>query len=246
MSKNRQSSQRKKTSGSNNAGIRTFIVFLIIIAVIGLIVFAIDTAAKIQKRNSCESSGKVYVESSNSCRDKTVSELFSEKCRYGVKNDDEFFTCAQIKARGLEKAYLDGTIVMHGSDIYEEGTYEEVEAGKKVGDYCLTASDTWNHIGEKRCVVFHYSYLACSNGYCFLNEKKNYKNGFVAFFGKYRMYSWKNFENTFLNQGPILVCGQIYSYQGHPEIKITGTGQFLLNPNRSSSGSYTVYRYSCK
>lgn len=115
-----------------------------------------------------------------------------------------------------------------------------------MGEYCLSASDTWSHIGETRCVVFSYTYMACSNGYCFLDEKQNYTSGFVAFFGQYNMYSWENFVNTYKDKGPILVCGKIYSYQGHPEIKITNVSkQTILSPQTSYSGNSIVYKYSC-
>ena len=209
----------------------------------GMLVFSNSTSSKTKK---CAADGMVYDESTRQCREKTVSERFQEKCDSGIDMGDKHFSCADIRRVGLEEAYLDNTIVMHGGVIYEAGSSLEVMAGKYYGDYCLSASDTWQHIGEKRCVVFSYEWMACSNGYCFLDEKKDYKSGFVAFFGKYNMYSWDGFVATYKNNGPVLVCGTIYTYQGHPEIKITdASSQVIIQPNISYSGGVPVYRYSC-
>lgn len=230
----------------NNSKGLWVVVVVIAIALLSVIFSTINTTQRNNKRKECTSNNQVYVESSNTCRDKTVSEKFNEQCTEGITINGTKYTCADIKKANLEKAYLNNSIIKHGNSIYEKGTNAEIQAGKEVGDYCLSASDAWSHIGEKRCVVFSYTYLACSNGYCFLDEKENYNNGFVAFFGRYNMYSWNNFVATYKGKGPILVCGTIYSYNGHPEIKITNvSSQTVLSPQASLSGSTTVYRYSC-
>lgn len=198
------------------------------------------------KTKECESIGKKYDEDRKQCREKTISERFSEECSSGIDVGGKHFACSDIRRSNLEKAYLDNTIVKHGDYIYEAGSSMEIAAGKNNGEYCLSASDSWLHIGETRCVVFSYEYMACSNGYCFLDEKQNYTSGFVAFFGKYNMYSWNNFRATYYNKSPVLVCGAIYSYQGHPEIKITNvSSQVVIQPTVSYSGGVAVYRYSC-
>lgn len=194
------------------------------------------------KITACEKEGKVYDEKQKTCRAKTTSEKFDEKCSGSKYIGGKSYTCSELKKLGLEKAYLDNTIIKHGNTLYERGTSAEIAAGKQAGEYCLSAADTWQHIGETRCVVFSYEYLACSNGYCFLNEKKNYTSGFTAFFGRYNMYSWENFKNEYYGAGPILVCGTITTYQGHPQIKITGTNQVLKKPTMT----YGAYNYSCK
>lgn len=197
------------------------------------------------KITACEKEGKVYDEKQKTCRTKTTSEKFDEKCAKDdyLIIDDKLYSCAEIKRLGLEKAYIDNTITKHGDTLYERGTSVEIAAGKQAGKYCLSASDAWDHVGEKRCVVFHYEYMACSGGYCYLDEKKNYTSGFVAFFGQYNMYSWESFRNEYYNAGPILVCGTITTYQGHPQIKITNPSkQIVKHPIQS----YGAYAYTCK
>lgn len=196
-------------------------------------------------KTECKNNDQIFVEDTTSCRDKTVSEKFDEKCNDGTYVGGKWFSCSEIKSYDLEQAYLTNSLITHGGELYEVGTSVEIFAGKYSKDYCLSASDTWLYIGEKRCVVFSYAYMSCSNGYCFLDEKQDYNNGFVAFFGRYRMYTWDSFKATFYGKGPILVCGTIYKYNGHPEIKITSTSQFLLSPNPTKDGASVVYRYTC-
>ena len=196
--------------------------------------------------NKCETEGKIYDKTTRQCRAKTNTELFSEKCTGNITIGSKTASCSDIKRQGLEKAFLNNTLIWHGDKLYELGTSSEITAGKNAGDYCLSTSDAWAHIGERHCVILNYTYLACSNGYCFLDEKQDYKNGFVAFFGVYNMYNWNSFTATYNGKGPILVCGQIYSYEGHPEIKITDVAsQTRLSPQASISGNTIVYKYSC-
>ncbi len=220
-------------------------VAVIIVAVFFLI-FAISFAAnsfqKASVRKSCESNNKIYVEKSNSCREKTTSERFEEECVTGLTVDDVHYSCSEIKQANLESAYLSNNIVKHGSSIYEFGTYEEVSAGRNAGDYCLTASESWSHIGETRCVVFHPGWLAYSGRNFFIDEKKNYESGFVVYM--YGNYNWNNFYSTYAKD-QILVCGQITSYQGHPQIKAVPKN-IIVNPTKTEHGSYIVYNYSCK
>ena len=209
----------------------------------GALVFSLSTA---NKTKECEASGQVYDKDKKRCREKTISERFDERCSSGVFIGGSHYSCADIKRNNLERAYLNDALVKHGASLYEAGTTAEISAGKNSGDYCLSATESWFHIGEKHCVVFNYAYMACSNGYCFLDEREDYKNGFVAFFGKYGMFNWNTFRAKYYNKGPILVCGTIYQYQGHPEIKITNVqNQTILSPQLSFSGGVGVYRYSC-
>ena len=240
------SNTKRQTSSKHNA--------LIAVVVLCGVFFLIAALANILQSNSikgktekCAQNGQVLDDKTGTCREKTVVEKFSEKCSGTYTYGDKSYTCSQIKSAGLEKAFINNAIIAHGASIYEKGSISEISAGKEVGDYCLSAADAWLHIGEKRCVVFSYSYMACSNGYCFLDEKKDYTNGFVAFFGSYRMYSWDDFVATYKDRGPVLVCGTIYSYEGHPEIKITNVqNQVVLEPVKNYSGSSIVYNYSCK
>ena len=229
----------------DNASKNSLMALLVGVICVVLIITGINLVSS-NSSKKCESEGKTYDSASRQCRSKTNSELFNEKCTGSTSINNKSVSCSYIKNLGLEKAFIDNKLTWHGDTLYEIGTQKEITAGKDNGDYCLSASDTWSHIGEKRCVVFSYTYLACSNGYCFLNEKQNYKSGFVAFFGKYNMYNWDSFSNTYKDKGPIVVCGQIYSYDGHPEIKITDVAsQTRLSPQASLSGSTIVYKYSC-
>lgn len=234
-----------KTKSSTNR------ITLVIIGLLGLVLIIIISIGvsylnRQQKEKACQNDGKIIDKPSGVCREKTISERFDENCFgdmvYVV--DGQTITCSEIKKLGLEKAFLDNKIVKHGNKLYERGTTVEIAAGKQVGDYCLSAKDSWSHIGEVRCVVFRYEYLACSNGYCFLDEKKDYKSGFIAFFGRYNMYNWESFSAEYKSGvSNVLVCGQIYSYQGHPEIKVTDVGkQVVKNPTMKDG----AYQYSCK
>ena len=225
---------------SNGAWIFAVVAAVVILTIVSV---AINYTQKETTKKRCRESGQVYVESSNSCREKTISEKFSEKCVDGITIDGTKFTCNDIRRANLERAYLNGTIVKHGSSIYEYGTSAEVRAGKDTGDYCLSASDTWSHIGETRCVVFTPSWLAYSGYNYFLDEKKDYTNGFVVYM--YGNYGWNWFLDTYKDKGPILVCGKITTYQGHPQIKTTPSGT-LVSPKGTVDGQYTVYKYSCK
>ena len=221
-----------------------FIAAILVVVLIIVLVGITISQNKQTKITACEKEGKVYDEKQKACRTKTTSEKFDEKCCGSKYIDGKSCTCSELKRLGLEKAYLDNTIIKHGNTLYERGTSAEITAGKQAGEYCLSSSDAWNHIGEMRCVVFSYTQLSCSNGYCFLNEKKDYKTGFVAFFGKYNMYSWQGFQNEYKSGvSNILVCGQIKLYQGHPEIRITDPSrQVIKNPVQS----HGAYAYSCK
>lgn len=221
----------------------TSILTLILGAVI---IVSVSESNKQQKKNSCQSNGKVYNDTTKVCRDKTLSEIFDEKCTSNTTYTigGKSYTCSELRKLGLERAFVDNKIVKHGDILYERGTNTEIAAGKQTGDYCLSAQDTWNHIGEMRCVVFKYEYLACKNGYCFLDEKKNYISGFVAFFGRYYMYDWDSFKAEYQSGvSIILVCGQIYSYQGHPEIKVVDVDRQVVKNPVSRDGAYP---YSCK
>lgn len=239
---------KKQASSKSNAliAVAVLCVTFFLVAIFANTIESNSTKVKTEK---CAQNGQVLDDKSGACREKTVSEKFNEKCLSNMVYHigDKTLNCSQISKMGLEKAFVNNTIIQHGDKLYEEGTSAEIVAGKETGDYCLSASDAWLHIGEKKCVVFNYSYMACSNGYCFLDEKKDYTNGFVAFFGSYRMYSWDNFVATYKDKGPVLVCGTIYSHDGHPEIKVTNvSSQVVLEPTKTYSGNSAVYRYSCK
>ena len=57
--------------------------------------------------------------------------------------------------------------------------------------------------------------------------------------------NWNEFIATFKDKGEILVCGQITSYQGHPQIK-AGNNSIIVAPEKTMRGGTAVYRYSCE
>ena len=238
------------TKNRSNAGFNAFMSIAILASSFFLFSSFITIISKNSLENKtkeCASQNMVYDSGTKKCREKTVSEEFTAQCTSGASVGNVSYTCDQLKREGLEEAFLANALVAHGSKLYEKGTGKDIAAGKQIGDYCLSASDTWNYTGHTKCVVFSYTYLACSNGYCFLDEKKDYDNGFVAFFGKYNMYSWNNFRNTYQGKSPILVCGYIYTYNGHPEIKITDASkQVVLSPQGFWVDGQTIYNNVCK
>lgn len=194
------------------------------------------------KARRCAEKNQVYMQDTGECREKTTDERFEDKCSSGITFDEANFSCEDIKAAGLQQAYLDDKIIKHGGSIYEKGTTEEVQAGKVVGDYCLDAEDTWSHIGETRCVTLLPSYLAHSGHNFFINEKEDYKNGFTIYM--YGNYDWNEFVNAFKGKGTLLVCGEITTYEGHPQIKTTPS-DIMTSPIESNDGVYKVYQYKC-
>lgn len=190
----------------------------------------------------CEEKGGVY--NLVSCRDKTIDELFAEKCIDGISKDpfaeSKHFSCEEIAAMGLKRAYVESGLVIHGNNLYEKGTDEEIEAGKRAHDYCVEARESWNYINEKTCVILNYSYLACASGHCYLDEKQEYKSGFVAYFPQ--NYSWDSFRNAFYGKGPVVVCGIIEAYDGHPQITVNNINrQIGFRPARMSVGKNNYY-----
>ena len=101
---------------------------------------------------------------------------------------------------------------------------KDISEGKKSGKYCLSASETWNNVGKTACVAFTPVKCVSSKGYWFLDEKANYKKGFVAFLGKKNMANESTISNI-CNGNTISVYGEIVMYEGHPEIKVYNLSQ---------------------
>lgn len=62
-------------------------------------------------------------------------------------------------------------------------------------------------------------------GRLFVNERKEYKQGFTAYFARNHMVSWEYAQTNYINQGQITVSGAIESYEGRPQITINNTAQ---------------------
>lgn len=120
----------------------------------------------------------------------------------------------------------------------KEALDKKIKSGKQDGSICLSAAEAWSNIGTTTCVAFHPSYFyRTGDGYLFIDEKQNYKDGFVAFFVYKNMLSWDDFLARYKTSGMIAVSGTIVSYEGHPEIKIYNLSQItsaiLVNCNSS-------------
>lgn len=101
----------------------------------------------------------------------------------------------------------------------------DISDGKKSGRYCLSASEAWYNVGRTTCVAFQPAKCVNSKGYWFLNEKTNYKKGFVAFFGKKNMIGESAVKANYCSGSVISVYGEIVTYEGHPEIKVYNLSQ---------------------
>lgn len=103
---------------------------------------------------------------------------------------------------------------------------KEVTDGKQNGTICLTAEESWRNVGKTTCVVFYPEYFyRSSGGYLFIDEKENYRSGFVTFFAYQNMVSWDDFIARYKTGSKISVYGTIVEYEGHPEIKIYSLSQ---------------------
>ena len=93
---------------------------------------------------------------------------------------------------------------------------------------CITADEAWEHIGDTGCVEYFVSNPYKSRkGNVFLNEKRDYKNGFTtAIFNK----SIGMFDNPIDDYGDetIQTTGLIKMYKGHPEIIVDDFSQIKV------------------
>lgn len=96
-----------------------------------------------------------------------------------------------------------------------------------VGD-CITADESWSHIGEIRCVEYVVGNPSSSrSGNVFLNEKQNYSSGFTTtIFASAR----DRFGDPVKEYGyrRIQVTGLIRLYQNHPEIIAESPKQIVV------------------
>ena len=172
-------------------------IVVVIIALVGLFILI----PKTQDSSDCSSS-QTYDYSSKRCRAKTDSEIKQEK------------EAAQKKAEADRKAKL----------------AQEIRLKKANGELCLSSTDAWLYAdsGKSYCVVFHPSYFYHTGyGLMFINEKEDYRNGFVAPLMKYYMISWDERVARY-RVDKIAVTGELVWYEGHPEIKVYDLSQITI------------------
>lgn len=172
-----------------------------IIAVIVVLVGLFVLMTKPQKPSDCSSS-QSYDYSSKHCRAKTDSEIRQEK---------------EIEQKKLETER-------------KTRLAQEIRRKKINGELCLSSKDAWLYAGSGKnyCVVFHPGWFYNTGyGLMFINEKEDYRNGFVAPLMKYYMISWDELLAKY-QVDKIAVTGELVWYEGHPEIKIYDLSQITI------------------
>ncbi|MBR3414774.1 hypothetical protein IKG73_02010 [Candidatus Saccharibacteria bacterium] len=112
----------------------------------------------------------------------------------------------------------------------DEKATQEIRQKKANGELCLSSADAWSYAGSGKnyCVVFHPEYFYHTGyGMMFINEKKDYKKGFVAPLMKYYMISWEDLLANY-RVDKIAVTGELVWYEGHPEIKVYDLSQITI------------------
>ncbi len=129
----------------------------------------------------------------------TVQEL-------GILQNNEIYTGEKYLYVDPEKSYY---------TLVDDSTISNAQNENKI---CLTAEDAWYRIGESKCVAFYVGAISYSNGIIFLNEKEEYRSGFVALIMS-DFIDYETVKETFLGRY-VGIKGIIESYEGHPEIKV--------------------------
>jgi DNA/RNA endonuclease YhcR with UshA esterase domain len=94
---------------------------------------------------------------------------------------------------------------------------------------CLTAQEAWSHIGETTCVEFTVeSPYQSGKGNVFLNEKKDYKNGFTVYIPSSSVSGFSGNPVSLYGYKTIQVTGLLRMYQGHPEIIVNSQNQIAV------------------
>lgn len=186
----------------------------VLVIIIGLVLLSfccigLLTFTSPQEPSDCTDKQK-YSYSEKRCRDKTESELAQEE---------------KERQEELER---------------QEKVRKEADVAKKKqsGEICLSAAESWNNIGKITCVAFHPGYFY-STGYgrMFINEKEDYRNGFVAYLVYNYMTSWDNLLANY-RVPMIAVSGTITQYEGHPQIQVYDLNQITIPTKLHCDTSY--------
>lgn len=93
---------------------------------------------------------------------------------------------------------------------------------------CISAEESWNFVGQEKCVEFYVSSPYRSRkGNIFLNERRDYKNGFTVWIPRASVNNFSVDPISEYGYKTIRVFGQIRMYQGHPEIIVNSPNQIL-------------------
>ena len=172
-------------------------IVIVITVLIGLFIFI----PKTQEPSDC-SSLQTYDYTSKRCRAKTDSEIRQEKEETQKKLENE------------RRAKL----------------AQEIKQKKENGELCISSAEAWLYAGSGKnyCVVFHPGYFYDTGyGLMFIDEKEDYRNGFVAPLMRYYMISWEELISKY-KVDKIAVTGELVWYEGHPEIKVYDLSQITI------------------
>lgn len=91
------------------------------------------------------------------------------------------------------------------------------------------AAESWSHIGESATVRYTVaSPFRSQKGTIFLNERRDYRNGFVAVIFASDAHKWSGDPISLYGYKEIRVAGKIGTYEGHPEIIVNDPSQIRL------------------
>lgn len=106
----------------------------------------------------------------------------------------------------------------------------EIRQKKQTGELCISSAESWLYAGQGKsyCVVFHPDYFYYTGyGRMFINEKQDYRDGFVAPLMNYNMISWEELLSRY-RVDKIAVTGELVWYEGHPEIEVYDLAQITI------------------
>jgi DNA/RNA endonuclease YhcR with UshA esterase domain len=88
-----------------------------------------------------------------------------------------------------------------------------------ITENCISAQEAWNYVGQEKCVEYYVaSPFRSGKENVFLNEKRDYKNGFTVWIPSGSISNFSGDPVSTYGYKTIQVTGQIRMYQGHPEI----------------------------
>lgn len=109
-------------------------------------------------------------------------------------------------------------------DLSKITTTADTPKTEKNSNGCYTTDVVRNHYGENACVEFTVGYTYKTKaGTKFIDEKVNYKDGFVIYVPRDSNFSTVDLEK--LKGKTLRVTGLIEEYSGYPQIKATEYSQ---------------------
>ena len=102
-------------------------------------------------------------------------------------------------------------------------------ANKNTQGNCISAKESWDYIGDNKCVEYYVGNPFVSDkGNVFLNERKDYKNGFTTVIFNNSKGNFSGDPSKTYGNRTIRVTGNIRTYEGHPEIIVNKPNQITI------------------